>query len=81
MVRPEQIRLVSAETAETTGTVEEVGYYGAQVVVRIVLADGSVVTARGPSSRPPVAGDRVGLVVEGSLVSFPADPRPSEPPR
>jgi len=81
MVRPEQVRLVPAQDGQTTGTVEEVGYYGAQVVVRIALADGSVVTARGPSSRPPVAGDRVGLVVEGPVVAFPSAPRATEPPR
>jgi iron(III) transport system ATP-binding protein len=81
MVRPEQVRLVPAETAGTVATVEEVSYYGAQVVVRTILADGTIVTARGPSSRPPVAGDRVGLVVDGPLVAFRADPRPTEPPR
>jgi iron(III) transport system ATP-binding protein len=81
MVRPEQVRLVPTEAGDATGTVEEVSYYGAQVVVRIVLPDGSLVTARGPSSRPPVAGDRVGLVVEGPVVTFPVDPRPTEPPR
>ena len=80
MVRPEQVRLVSAAEGKATGTVEEVGYYGAQVVVRIALADGSVVTARGPSSRPPLAGDRVGLVVEGPVVAFPSG-HPAEPPR
>jgi iron(III) transport system ATP-binding protein len=81
MVRPEQVRLVPTTASEVSGTVDEVSYYGAQVVVRIVLVDGSVVTARGPSSRPPTPGDHVGLVVEGPVVTFPADPPHPEPAR
>jgi iron(III) transport system ATP-binding protein len=75
MVRPEQVLLLPDTTpGATRGTVEEVIYYGAQVVVRIALADGGVVMARGPSSRSCVAGDRVGLVVEGPVVAFPEAP-------
>jgi iron(III) transport system ATP-binding protein len=76
MVRPEQVRLVPVAGAATTGKVEEVTYYGAQVVVRIAIADGGVVTARGPSSRPPAVGEPVGLVIEGPVVAFPVDPTP-----
>jgi iron(III) transport system ATP-binding protein len=77
MVRPEQVLLVPDTTAgPTPGTVEEVIYYGAQVVVRIALADGGVVTARGPSSRTCAAGDRVGLLVDGPVVAFPEAPAP-----
>ena len=72
MVRPEQVLLLpDTMPGATRGTVDEVIYYGAQVVVRIALAGGGIVTARGPSSRSCVAGDRVGLVVEGPVVAFP----------
>jgi iron(III) transport system ATP-binding protein len=75
MVRPEQVVLVADTTpGATVGTVEEVIYYGAQVVVRIALADGGTVAARAPSSRPSAAGDRVGVVVEGPVVAFPEEP-------
>lgn len=71
LIRPEQIRLVGPESAQVRATVVDIGFYGAQVVVSFELADGTVLTARGPSSRPPVAGDVVGILVEGAGRAFP----------
>ncbi len=71
LIRPEQVLLVGADSAAVKATVAEVGFYGAQVVVSLELADGTTVTARGPSSRTPVAGDVVGVVVEGAGRAYP----------
>ncbi len=71
LVRPEQVVLVGPEAAEVRATVSDVGFYGAQVVVTFALADGTTLTARGPSSRTPVAGDVVGVLVEGPGRAFP----------
>lgn len=73
LIRPEQVLLVAPEAAAVRGTVSDVGFYGAQVVVTFELADGTALTARGPSSRTPVAGDVVGVLVEGHGRAFPED--------
>ena len=69
-VRPEQVE-VTVPGSGVAATVLEVTYYGAQVVVRLELSDGTELTARGPASRPPSAGDTVGLAVFGSVRSYP----------
>lgn len=71
LIRPEQVLLTAADGAAVTATVADVSFYGAQVVVSLELGDGTVVTARGPSSRTPVAGDVVGVVVEGAGRAYP----------
>jgi iron(III) transport system ATP-binding protein len=72
VVRPEQVEIVTAGDG-SPATVSEVDFYGAQVVVHLELADGTAITARGPASRPPSVGDRVGVVVQGSVRGYGAD--------
>jgi iron(III) transport system ATP-binding protein len=71
MLRPEQVRIVAAGSGTVDARVDEVSFFGAQVAVSLVLDDGTVVAARGPSTATPVVGERVGLVVEGDGVAFP----------
>ncbi|MBO9523648.1 MAG: ABC transporter ATP-binding protein [Nocardioidaceae bacterium] len=71
LVRPEQVRLVELAEAGVHGTVTEVSFYGAQVVVHLDLADGTPVTARGSSAHTPESGEKVGLLVEGAVVAYP----------
>ncbi|RNL64317.1 ABC transporter ATP-binding protein [Nocardioides marmoriginsengisoli] len=70
LIRPEQVLLGPAAGAAVVGQVTEVGFYGAQVVVTLALADGTPLTARAPSARTPRPGDEVGVVIEGSAVTF-----------
>ncbi|MET3962688.1 iron(III) transport system ATP-binding protein [Marmoricola sp. OAE513] len=72
VLRPEQLVLGAPGTG-VPATVEDVSYYGAQVVVRVRLEDGSVVTARGSSTRTPGPGDRVGVTVDGRAITFAED--------
>ena len=69
MVRPEQV-LLQAPGHGVGAVVEDVSFFGAQVVVGLALADGTRVTARGPSASTPLVGDAVGLAVEGAVVAF-----------
>ncbi|MCX6395415.1 MAG: ABC transporter ATP-binding protein [Propionibacteriales bacterium] len=72
LLRPEQLTIVEPGAGSAVGEVEEVSFYGAQVVVRISLADRSAVVARCSSTSTPRPGDRVGLAVDGVAVAFPA---------
>jgi iron(III) transport system ATP-binding protein len=71
-VRPEQVA-ITAPGDGPTATVADVDFYGAQVVVHLVLDVGMPLTARGPASRPPSVGDVVGIEVQGTVRGFPAD--------
>ncbi len=73
LIRPEQVVLVAPGAADVRGTVSDVGFYGAQVVVTLELADGTALTARGPSSRTPEPGEVVGVLVDGPSRAFPED--------
>jgi iron(III) transport system ATP-binding protein len=73
LVRPEQI-LVHEATTGTPATVTEVSFYGAHVIVHLEIGDGTVLAARGPSTRTPSPGDRVGITVDGDVVAFPDGP-------
>ena len=83
LVRPEQLE-VSTDAgpepepagAEPKATVDEVSYYGAHVVLRLRLVDGRILTARGPSARPPLVGDVVAVTLRGPLLAHPAEPGP-----
>lgn len=69
LLRPEQL-VLDVTGNGTPAVVTEVSFYGAHVIVHLELADGTALTARGPSSRTPAPGDRVGIVVEGRVVAF-----------
>jgi iron(III) transport system ATP-binding protein len=73
MLRPEQVRIVAAGAGAVDARVGEVSFFGARVAVSLVLDDGTVVAARGPSTATPAVGDRVGLLVDGDGVAFPRE--------
>jgi iron(III) transport system ATP-binding protein len=70
LVRPEQLE-IHEHGDGVAATVIEVDYYGAQVVVLLELPSGAQVTARGPAARPPLADDKVGVVVVGTVRAHP----------
>ncbi|HET7682253.1 MAG TPA: ABC transporter ATP-binding protein [Marmoricola sp.] len=79
LVRPEQLEVspeVDAPGSGPKATVDEVSYYGAHVVLRLRLPDGRILTARGPSTRPPLVGDVVVVTLHGPVLSHPAEPTP-----
>jgi iron(III) transport system ATP-binding protein len=70
MIRPEQIRLAAnGIPAEVVGHV----YYGAETVVRLVLADGSgtPIVAKSFDQEAPAVGARVNVVVSGPVAAYP----------
>jgi iron(III) transport system ATP-binding protein len=70
MIRPEQIRLAAdGVAAEVVGHV----YYGAETVVRLVLADGSgiPIVAKSLDQDVPAPGALVHIVVSGPVAAFP----------
>lgn len=71
LLRPEQLTLTEPGAGSAAATVEEVSFFGAQVVVLLRLADGAVVTARGSTAHTPRSGDAVGIVVTGEAVAYP----------
>ena len=64
-------RSFEVTAAPAKATVSEVSYYGAHVVVRLVLPDGGVLTARGPSASTPAIDDVVGVSIVGPVVGHP----------
>jgi iron(III) transport system ATP-binding protein len=72
VLRPEQLKIVSS--GGVRARVREVSYFGAHVAVVLVLADGTRLTARGPSTDTPVVGAEVGLDVEGTVLALPGSP-------
>jgi iron(III) transport system ATP-binding protein len=71
LLRPEQLTLVEAGAGRVDGRVQEVSFYGAQVVVVLRLSDGSTVTARCSATHTPRPGELVGIVVDGVAVAYP----------
>ncbi|WP_445259318.1 ABC transporter ATP-binding protein [Nocardioides aurantiacus] len=63
LVRPEQVRLV--EDSATSGVVRDVVFHGPFAVVRVALADGTVVTVRVAPTAVPDRGTTVGLHLDG----------------
>ena len=67
-VRPEQVRIVSAEGAALTGTVDSLVYFGTDMHCHVRLGDGEALTVRLPL--PPCGeagvspGDRVGIAFQ-----------------
>lgn len=70
LIRPEQVLLLADGSTGAGATVTEVGFYGAQVVVSLALADGTRLISRAPSVRTPRTGDVVRVVLEGSGVVY-----------
>jgi iron(III) transport system ATP-binding protein len=71
LVRPEQISVRSAGFGGgTPARVLDVSYFGHDALVRLELDGGIVVTARPPGYAAPTPGQRVSLVVEGSVHAF-----------
>ncbi|MFC7218283.1 ABC transporter ATP-binding protein [Streptomyces polyrhachis] len=72
LLRPEQLRLTAAESAQVSGTVEDVCFYGhdAMVTVRVAeLEQPVVVRVAGPVPLEP--GERTGLAVAGEATLHP----------
>lgn len=74
LLRPEQLTIVEPGSGRPEGTVDEVSFYGAQVVVLLSLSDGTSVTARCSASSTPRPGDCVGIAVDGVAIAFPETP-------
>lgn len=72
LLRPEQLTIVEPAEGSVVGTVDEVSFYGAQVVVLLTLTGGTAVTARCSATYTPRPGDQVGIAVDGVAVAFPA---------
>ena len=81
MLRPEQIRLLPAHAAGIEARVEQVTFFGPDATVRLRAAEGGVVlSARVAGHLSPVPGEDVRLLVEGTVVAFPAQqPRLGHP--
>jgi iron(III) transport system ATP-binding protein len=75
MVRPEQIRAVrTADGAGVAATVLGSSFYGPETVLHLQLADGSgtAVMARTFDGAEAHAGEEVRLIVDGSVMTYPA---------
>jgi len=73
VVRPEQIEIGDCEQ-EVGGMVTSRIFYGHDGIVRIRLADGSIVTARVQAARLPAPGSAVAVSVRGPVSVFEAVP-------
>jgi iron(III) transport system ATP-binding protein len=73
LLRPEQIRVVPASSAEgVAARVVGVHFYGCDAVVRLALGDATV-ASRLPGHRTPRLGDDVRLAVDGVVMAYPRD--------
>ena len=70
LVRPEQIRLVAAETGRACAVVDEVRFYGPYATVRLTVEDGPQLVARVPTAGVPAVGARVGVQVVGAARAY-----------
>jgi iron(III) transport system ATP-binding protein len=77
LVRPEQITLGPPGAGAVSAVVVGIDFHGADGVVALQLDDGHHVTARCASHLLPVAGQRVGLAVTGTVT---IDGRPTRVP-
>jgi iron(III) transport system ATP-binding protein len=64
LIRPEQIA-IDIVGSGVSAEVLEIEFYGHDVLVRLALDEGSIVTARCPGFAYPTVGDVVGLTVRG----------------
>ncbi|MDP8937639.1 MAG: ABC transporter ATP-binding protein, partial [Actinomycetota bacterium] len=94
VVRPEQVRLgpsgplsgqlgpsgpLSGQPLGPTAAVVDRQYFGHDVLVRVVLADGTPVVARTSSAEGARPGSEVSVACEGEVLAFPV-PGPERPP-
>ena len=72
LVRPEQIRLHSADRSPLRGTVAEVTYYGHDASVRLTMNTPGLasLTARVSGHAVPGVGERCGITIEGDVVAY-----------
>lgn len=71
VLRPEQVEITDPREGSAKAAVADVSYYGAHILLQLRLADGTVLSARGPSSHPPEIGDVVGLRILGPVLAHP----------
>jgi iron(III) transport system ATP-binding protein len=70
LVRPEQIRLVPAETGGACAMVDEVRFYGPYATVRLTVDGGPQLVARVPTAGVPAVGAWVGVQVDGTARAY-----------
>lgn len=70
MIRPEQIRVLSADGPGILAQVEQVTFYGPDATVRLRLPDGFMLSARIAGQAAQAPGSPVRLQVEGSVMAF-----------
>jgi iron(III) transport system ATP-binding protein len=74
LIRPEQIRLLAADSGGCIpARVDHIRYFGPDANVRLALFERhppTALTARVPGHAAPHAGQMVGLVVEGEVVTY-----------
>lgn len=73
LLRPEQLRLTHPDTAEASGTVTDVRFYGHDAMVTVAVdgvAEPIDVRVPGPAAARP--GERTGIEVTGEAVLHPA---------
>jgi iron(III) transport system ATP-binding protein len=71
VLRPEQVEVTDPEEGAVKASVTDVSYYGAHIMLRLALADGTTLSARGPSTRPPALGAIVGVRIIGRVIAHP----------
>ncbi|MGW5849652.1 ABC transporter ATP-binding protein [Streptomyces sp. NPDC055254] len=73
LLRPEQLRLSDADSAEARGTVTDVRFYGHDAMVTVAV-DGmdEPVDVRVPGEAPVAPGGRIGIQVTGDATLHPA---------
>jgi iron(III) transport system ATP-binding protein len=74
LLRPEQLRLGTAEGDGPRARVRSIDFYGHDARVRLDLASGGSVSARLEGTNLPAAGDDVSVTVLGPALSFPTAP-------
>jgi iron(III) transport system ATP-binding protein len=70
LVRPEQIRLVAAETGRACAVVDEVRFYGPYATVRLTVEGEPQLVARVPTAGVPAVGARVGVQIVGAARAY-----------
>ncbi len=75
MIRPEQLLIGEAASAGVAATVESYQYFGHDAVVRVrpEIEQLPELVVRVTGGTPLVAGARVGLTVQGTVVAWPID--------
>jgi iron(III) transport system ATP-binding protein len=73
LIRPEQIRFAAGPGEDGLAEVVDLSYYGADTAVRLALPGGNetTVVARTFDQEVPAVGERVRLVVVGTVAVYP----------